>query len=389
MNCDFTSLPEQPTAVPRAVDVTLPEFPGRHAVWGGTGRDLQGRVWIGGCAESNQRPSARLFCYDTQTGEMADVGDVVSALRDHGLLRDGEQQAKIHSKIIQAGDGHLYFTSMDEAGENPDGSELPTWGGHLWRLRLPERKWEHLHAAPEALIAVAGMGRYIYALGYFPHVIYQYDTETRAIATATVASVDGHVSRNLLADLRGHVFMPRLTRDAETKQYRAALVEFDAALKELGETELTDYLVGNPAHAHGITGIQPLADGSLAFVTHRGRLYRISPAEQGPAEIKDLGWMHPLGAATVESLFSYDGKSWLMAVAQLPAGDYEWVMFDLKTAATQAHPLDVPVRYAGVKQGLLLYGSMTRDVEGAFYIVGTSMQAEPYGPVIWRMMPPR
>lgn len=388
-NCLFTPLPANPTSLPRAVDVPLPEFPGRNAVWGGTGRDLQGRIWIGGCAEGEGRLSARLFCYDTQTGEMADIGDVVSALQEHGLLREGEQQAKIHSKIIQAGDGHLYFASMDEAGENPDGSELPLWGGHLWRLRLPERKWEHLHAAPEALIAVAGAGRYVYALGYFNHVLYQYDTETNKVQSTIVGAVNGHVSRNFLADLRGHVYVPRLIFNAESKQRRATLVEFDANLKELHETELPEYLAGNPADSHGITGVQPLADDSLAFVTHRGRLFHVSPDGDGAAEVKDLGWMHPQGEAVIESLFTYEGTSWLLAAARLPTNDYEWVAYDLKSSAATVRPLEVPVRYAGVRQGLLLYGSMTRDIEGAFYLVGTSVLSEPFGPIVWRLFPPK
>lgn len=388
-NCLFTPLPQSPTSLPRAVDVPLPEFPGRQAVWGGTGRDVQGRVWIGGCAEGDGQLSARLFCYDTQTGEMADAGDVVSALKDHGLLRAGERQAKIHSKLIQAGDGHLYFASMDETGENPDGTELPLWGGHLWRLRLPERKWEHLAATPEALIAVAGAGRYVYALGYFNHVLVQFDTETGSVRTTTVGSIDGHISRNFLADLRGHVYVPRLVRNPATKEVRATLVEYDASLKELGETELAEYLSGSPTDSHGITALQPLADDSMAFVTQRGRLFRVFPASDGPAEVKNVGWMHPGGETQVESLFTYDGTTWLLAAARTPLHDYEWITYDLKSSAATVRPLEVPVRYAGVRQGLLLYGSMTRDVEGAFYLVGTSMQTEPFGPVVWRLFPPR
>lgn len=392
LNCYFTPLPDHPSTTPRAVDVPLPRYPGRSAVWGGTGRDVQGRIWIGACAEGLEQNSARLFCYDTKTGELIDAGDVVSALRAAGILREGESQAKIHSKIIQAADGHLYFASMDERGENSDGSRLPTFGGHLWRLRLPERKWEHLHASPEALIAVAGAGRYIYALGYFNHVLTKFDTETGLISTITVGSVDGHISRNFLADLRGHVFVPRLTRGADSTQVRATLVEFDESLTELGQTDLEYYLYGlygNPTDSHGITGVQPLADGSIAFVTHGGRLYRVTPGDQTVAEVKDLGWMHPLGEMEIESLFTIDGASWLLAAAHIPVNNFEWVSFDLNSSTSKTTSLDIPLRYAGVNRGLLLYGSMTRDAEGAFYLVGTSQEMEPRGPLVCRMMPPR
>jgi hypothetical protein len=389
MNAYFTPLPRHPSNPPRIVDVPLPRFPGSHAVWGGTGRDVQGRVWIGACVEGVATPSARLFCYDTQTGEMRDAGDVVSALAAAGLLHAGEGQMKIHSKIIQAGDGHLYFASMDERGENPDGSQLPTWGGHLWRLRLPDQTWEHLHASPEALIAVAGAGRYVYALGYFGHVLIQFDTETGMVRSTTVGSVDGHVSRNILVDRHGHAYVPRVQRNVETKRVEAALVEFDVDLKEIGETALDGYCDDAPTDSHGITGVQPMADGSLAFVTHRGRLYHVRPNVALPADVKDHGWMHPLGEMPIESLFTYDGRSWLVSVAKLPSHDFEWVAYDLKSSASTVKALEMPARYAGATKGLLLYGSMTRDAEGAFYLVGTSTESEPFGPVVWRLFPPR
>ncbi len=126
------------------------------------------------------------------------------------MLREGAHQAEVPLKIIEGPDGYLYFASMDEDGENPDGSQLPTWGGHLWRMNLRTHRWEHLLATKEALIAAGGAGRYVYALGYFGHVLYQYDTETNRTARVEVGSVDGHISRNFLVDRRGHVFVPRL-----------------------------------------------------------------------------------------------------------------------------------------------------------------------------------
>ena len=115
----------------------------------------------------------------------------------------------------------------------------------------------------------------------------------------------------------------------------------------------------------------------------------MTPGEATLAEVKDLGWMHPLGEMEIESLFTFDGASWLLAVAHLPVNNFEWVTFDLNSSTSKTTSLDIPLRYAGVNRGLLLYGSMTRDDEGAFYVVGTSMETEPRGPIVWRMMPPR
>ena len=57
-----------------------------------------------------------------------DRGNVVSELERLGLRRPGETQMKIHSRIVTAVDGYQYFASMDETGENDDGSKTADVG---------------------------------------------------------------------------------------------------------------------------------------------------------------------------------------------------------------------------------------------------------------------
>jgi len=133
---------------PLVKPIAVPSFPGSYAVWGGVGSDSRGHVWFAICAKDVPAPSAHLYEYVPETETLTDRGDVVSELERAGVYRAGEGQMKIHSRIVQAGDGHLYFASTDEQGENKDLGKPPTWGGHLWRLRLPENKWEHLLATP-------------------------------------------------------------------------------------------------------------------------------------------------------------------------------------------------------------------------------------------------
>ena len=274
--------------------------------------------------------SAHLYELDPESGQVVDRGDVVDQLDQAGIRRPGEQQAKIHSRIVQGPDNDLYFASMDEQGENADGSRLPTWGGHLWRLSLGSNRWEHLLATPEALIAVAGGGRFIYALGYFGHVLYRYDTRTGDTRRVEVGSVDGHISRNLLADARGHVYVPRLRAEPGldgNRVVRVMLVEFGINLEEIRETPLqTDrYLGGSrPTEAHGIVGLQAMADGSIFFTTHVGFLYRVVPPAVTPArpisqvaaEVVAVGWFHPDGPSYPASLFTPDGTTALYGVAR-------------------------------------------------------------------------
>jgi len=366
----FAPAPADPYARPVLEAVELPELPGQSWVWGATGRDGEGRIWVGVSNDGGVERSARLVVYDPKTSEARVVGDVVSELRKARLLRPGEGQLKIHSKIVRGEDGSLYFASMDEEGEAADGSRLPTWGSHLWRLRLPEEKWEHLLAAPEGLIAVASAGRWVYALGLFGHVVYQYDIRTGRHESVRVGSVGGHVSRNFFADHQGHVYVPRL--GALAGERMASLVELNESLVELRALPIGRYSTSPDAKSHGIVAFTPLADRSLVFATDQGQLYRVTPAPRG-GRLEDPGQMHPQGAAYVASLFALDGKRYLAGMAQ-PGGErkgYEWVVYDLEKRKGRARPVEVPTADGPSPPGLLLYGSVTRDDRGRCYLAGT------------------
>lgn len=379
----FLSPPADRNRAPELRVIPVPPFPGAAAVWGGIGRDDRGHVWFGVSAAGVPRPSARLFEYDPKADRLTDRGGVLDELRRAGLERDGEGQMKIHSKVVQGEDGHLYFASMDEQGEKTDGSRMPTWGSHLWRVRLPENKWEHLQTTPEALVAVAAGGRFVYALGYFGHVLYQFDTRTGNTRSVRVGAEGGHVSRNFLADARGHAFVPRTKKGPAG--LAATLVELDAELKEVRETPLRHYTLTTDDDSHGLIGVQPLADRSLTFVTDRGCLYRIRSAEAGPAEVRELGLFHPKGESYTGSLFSYDGARFLAGLSRRQWDNeerYEWLVYDLIARKSVAVPVEIPAIDGKPLDGLLLYGSTTRDDDGNFYLVGTYRRESRDWPVV-------
>ena len=139
--------PADPYQVPRVRVIPVPDFPGAHAIWGSTGRDRRGHIWFGVSVDGGEY-SARLFEYDPVRDQVIPRGDVISARKAAGLHTPGERQVKIHSRIVQADDGYLYFASTDEQGERPDGSAPPKWGSHLWRLKPGENVWQHLHGGP-------------------------------------------------------------------------------------------------------------------------------------------------------------------------------------------------------------------------------------------------
>jgi hypothetical protein len=360
----FLPVLKSPSQAPSVRELGLPPFADATSIWGATGRDLQGRIWLGVSAQASGR-SAHLLQYEPEADAWHDRGAVVAQLEASGLYRQGEGQIKIHSKIIVADDGWLYFASSDEEGEHDDGTALPRWGGHLWRINPDNAGWQHLLAVPEGLVAVSGVGRYVYALGYWGHVLYQYDTTTGMTRRITVGSVDGHVSRNFLADVNGHAYVPRVTvQPGGTAS--ATLVEYDDDLQELAATPLDFYLGPHESvnDNHGIVGLAYLADGHLVFTTHRGYLYLIEPQLGGPAKVMAMAWFHPEGETYTPSLFALDGHSFLAGVTHR-GSRFEWVVFALQTRRATAFSLDT----RGL-QNVLLYGSVSRDQAGRCYVGG-------------------
>lgn len=377
----FPPAPSDPYRTPDVTEIPIPDFPGSSAIWGSTGRDDRGHIWIGVSTRGPDH-SAHLFEYDPRTGAISDRGGALENLKKAGILRSGERQVKIHSKIIQGDDGYLYFASMDEQGEDPGRDINPIWGSHLWRLRPEGGDWEHLFSAPEGLVAVAGTGRWIYALGYWGHILYQFDTRTERVKSTEIGSLTGHISRNLIADHQGHVYVPRLWTAEDGETVVVALLELNSDLEIIAATPLDHYSEGiSPAASHGIIGFTYMADNSIVAATHQGYLYQIVPVGQGPSLIRELGWFHPSGTSYAPSIFSFEGRRYLVGQASAPRGRPEWVVFDLESRTSKA--VEFPYGWRP-----LIYGTNTRDDAGGFYIVGRTEDGpreRPYTPLLLRL----
>jgi hypothetical protein len=212
-------------------------------------------------------------------------------------------------------------------------------------------------------------------------VLHRYDTLTGDHKHVVIGSVDGHVSRNFLADANGHAFVPRLRRLPDGKVL-AELVEFDSDLRELKATPLDEYLgKGRPEPNHSITGLAYLGDGRMVYTTHRGQLYVIEPGSNGPATVTHVGWFHPDGEAYAPSLFSFRGGELLAGVTQR-GRQFEWVVLELTTRIAGAFPLDTK----GLKN-VLLYGSMVRDDAGRFYVGGWATRDGGEKPLVMQLTP--
>ena len=157
----------------RSLDIPLSH--GMNSIWGATGRDHLGRIYFGVSAwDGLENPSGVLFRFDPTKNSFEALGHVNEQLDKLGIRRMSpfpETQIKIHSKIIQAEDGKLYFSTQDENQEKEDGSSGALFGGRLFAIDPNSQQWECIHTAPEGLIALAARGQYVVAQGYFGHVL--------------------------------------------------------------------------------------------------------------------------------------------------------------------------------------------------------------------------
>jgi hypothetical protein len=383
---------------PQLQEIPLPDFIGTHAIWGATGKDERGRIYFGVAGYGVDDPSAHLLRYDPTLGECSDLGGVNAILSRLGIRKTidfDETQMKIHSKIFQAADGNIYFSSQDEHDEKGDGSGNAKFGGRLFALDPRNDRWTCVLAAPEGLIAAACESRYVYAMGYFGNVIYRYDTKTKETRSIKLGTMGGHVSRNIFVDSNEHLFASRLTPGTSIEEpgttllngtlVRSTLVELNPELKIVNEWPLDDYKPTLDTDSHGITGFCRLTGGDVVFITHSGAIWLLE--SEGPRDhrLQRLGWMHYEGPAYVASLFSPLGERFVGGFVQTKDRGYEWVIFDVEQRASTRLRLAQEDQKILETPGLLLYGCETLDGNENAYVVGWKKVERGYGPIAIRV----
>jgi hypothetical protein len=374
----FFKVTEKHFKAPKVSEITLPIPADGAAIWGATGRDRAGNIYVGVSTYKKEDRTAYLFQHNPETGTTSLHGDVLSQLKRLDIFRPGMGQSKLHSKFYQANDGYIYFSSFDEQGET--GEINPQWGGHLWRKLPASVEWEHVLASEEALIAVNTTGRYIYSLGYWDHVLYQYDTISGSIKKVAVGSVSGHISRNFLVDINEHAFVPRVSYN-QFEEIETHLIEYDEHLNEVAKYSMPEYRDKKMRMHHGIVGYTPMANGDIFFTTSKGNLYQLKLDASSDDKLVSLGYFHPQGEAYIPSLFSVDGQNFVFGVASTK-GDKQrtWLIRETQSNVNVSYPFpDTPIKS-------LLYGTLTVDNNGSFYIVGTDVSnSKKHRPVVFRL----
>lgn len=345
---------------PQVESILLPSIGRTDVSWGSVGNDSQGNIYVG-LAESYGEPRSAYLTKINATGRATVLGDVISELKRNGIGSANQSQGKIHSQIVPANDGYVYFSSFDEAGETD--VRLPEYGGHLWRLNSASEQWEHLLATPQALIAVNTDGRYVYALGYWGHVVYQYDTQTGNVQKTEVGSIPGHVSRQFLVDGRGHVYVPKVSQSGINTEPEAVLVEYNQNMTPLTEYPLPDYHSQDMTRYRGIIAYTNMRNGDVYFTLGQGYLLQIQANESGAEKLINHGLFNPAGEANIPSLFTVDGEQFVMGVSRREGAEPEWLIYERISGAT--------VNYAmPALNDFLFFGTEAKDAQGNFYLVG-------------------
>jgi hypothetical protein len=354
---------------PDIYEVPINYSAGGKAIWGAIGRDDQGKLYLGASTKSGKDSTAFLYQYDPSSSTFEPQGDVVGQLKRLGLYQPGMGQNKLHSKFYQADDGYIYFTSFDEQGEDTDIN--PTWGGHLWRKKSNDKDWQHLLATEEALIAVNLSGKYVYVLGYWDHVLYQFNTQNQQVNRVVVGSVSDHVSRNFVVDPLAHAYVPKVTT-SPSNEIQTFLNEYDTELKLVGSYPMPSYKNRKMAGHHGIVGYTSMESGNILFTTSDGGLYEINVFSTSEDKLSYKGMMHPEGKAYIPSLFPLDGKNLVAGVGRAAGKkSYDWIIYELKSRYAATYKLNT--------DDLMLprfYGTLTKDNDGNFYLVGRRKKSE-------------
>lgn len=377
----FTPAIKNNLKAPTVNIISVPIIDDIDAIWGATGRDDNGNIYFGTSSHSGDYGSSYLYQYNPLTELTSFQGDTVTQLKVNNVYRQGMRQNKLHSKFYQADDGYIYFSSFDEGGES-EGIN-PKWGGNLWRKLPDASNWEHVLATKEALVAVNTNGRYIYALGYWDHVLYQFDTQSSETKRVVVGAIGTHTSRNFIVDELGHAYVPRVTEN-DFNVSEAKLIEYDANLNEIAQYPLFSYQADKINEHHGIVAYTSVKNGDIYFTSAEGGLYKVQPFAKPNNKVSYQGMMHPEGEAYVASLFSIDGKGMLAGVGRQKKGDkygeFEWVVH--QTALNLSYSVELPLN--NIKSPLL-YGSLTRDNAGDFYLGGWYKPNTSYQPLFLRL----
>lgn len=263
--------------------IEYPDFPEAHSTWGSIGYNVaSNRVHIG---VTNHRNKIGLYTYDAVQNEMKLNGFI----GDMAHLRNFQWQGKIHSKIVAAPDGSIYFSTdggesreeyLMEHPQGYSGGYFMKWDpktGGLTNLGLgmPYESIKDVDINPKT-----GM---IYGISYpQAHFLVYNPAKNQMRDLGRLAS--SHVPRVLFTDWWGNCYY---------SDWRQRLVKYEAERDTLVfASESLPAFPGTPG-SKIITGITAYAKdeakGIIYLITYGAKLIAFYPEKNGIGKVKDLG----------------------------------------------------------------------------------------------------
>lgn len=270
--------------------IEYPDFPDAHSTWGSIGYNAASNtVHIG---VTNHRNNIGLYTYDPAKNAMKLNGFI----RDMANLREYQWQGKIHSKIVAAPDGSIYFST--DGGESREEYLMEHPQGYAGGFVM---KWDAKNGLKNLGIGIqyesikdvdidpkTGM---LYAISYPQAHFLVYDPAKNHLRDmGRLAS--SHVPRVLFTDWWGNCYYV---------DWRQRLVKYETSQDSLVfARESLPAFPGTPG-SKIITGITAYAKdeakGIIYLITYGAKLIAFYPEKNGIGKVKDLGGVIETGEA--------------------------------------------------------------------------------------------
>ncbi|WP_211237781.1 hypothetical protein [Dyadobacter alkalitolerans] len=283
--------------------IEYPDFPDAHSTWGSIGYNAASNtVHIG---VTNHRNNIGLYTYDPANNAMKLNGFI----RDMANLRDYQWQGKIHSKIVAAPDGSIYFST--DGGESREEYLMEHPQGYAGGFFM---KWDAKNGLKNLGIGMqyesikdvdmdpkTGM---LYAISYpQAHFLVYNPAKNHLRDLGRLAS--SHVPRVLFTDWWGNCYYV---------DWRQRLVKYEKDSDSLVfARESLPAFPGTPG-SKIITGVTAYAKdeakGIIYLITYGAKLISFYPEKDGIGKVKDLGGVIETG----------DGDAWGPYVPNLNIG---------------------------------------------------------------------
>lgn len=264
--------------------VEYPGFPDAHSTWGSIGySSAHKKVLIG---VTNHRDRQGLYEYDVASGQMNLCGFIAELAH----LRDFEWQGKIHSQIVEGGNGAMYFAT--DGGESREEYLMEHShgysGGFFFKWDPREKRLTNLgrglqYDSIKDLAVDRASGR-ILAVSYPQVHLLSYDPAKNDMRDLGRMGSD-HVPRVIFSDWWGNAYYV---------DWRQRLVKFEREKLVFARDSLPAFpgTSGNKI----ITGITAYASdrqaGVIYLVTYGSKLLAFHPRETGIGAVEDLGGVY-------------------------------------------------------------------------------------------------